>query len=59
MTWRDWCVHEIRHIVGVSPCGILSVSLLLLMAGDLEGLWDLALVLLARQELEVSGLRGE
>lgn len=35
MTWRDWCVHEIRHIVGVSPCGILSVPLLLLMGRGL------------------------
>lgn len=37
MTSRDWCAHEIRHIVGALPCGILSVPPLLLMGRGLGG----------------------
>lgn len=35
MTSKDWCEHEIRHIVGALPCGILSVPLLLLIGRGL------------------------
>lgn len=55
VTSRDWCEHEIRHIVGALPCGILFVPPLLLMGRGLGRTLRLPLAVLARQSWKSPG----